>query len=495
MDIDQYRKNSEDFISKLEKEYYLHFSGIKEDVNFSAIYDEYDFLFSLDNVEYLKTLKETSSGEQRKKTSYLLKFCVEGYLQGKVKSLFDQICADEANAKVEVDGKEVSYRYSEVILSNEANKEKRDLIDDRRNEIVEKLFNRNLVRYWEELHLQAENLGFSSYVELFSYLKDEDFLRLKEDMEMLLEATQDMYEEHFGSFLEKELGIKLEDSRRSDFSFLRRAKKYDSFFKKGCLIDLFRETLLGMGIDLGKQPNIHLDIEEREKKSPRAFCSTVKVPQEIYLVVMPIGGQDDYEAMFHEGGHAEHFGCTSPRLDFEYRYLGDNALTEGYAFCFEHLMQDRSWLVDVVGFDPDDAKGFIYFSNIVKLWFLRRYAAKLKYELILHSEKEVFGKEGAYQEILSQANLMKYPWETYLKDVDEGFYCTNYLRAWIFEAQLKNYILEEFDYTWYKKKKTGDFLRELWSYGQKYTPEELLREIGFKGLQIEYLINSLAFKK
>lgn len=491
MDIDQYRKDSEEFISKVEKEYYLHFSGRKKNINLSRIYDEYSFLFSLENIRYFKALKERSTGEEEKKTSYLLKFCTEGYLQKKVKSLYDRIATDEAKTRIKIDGEEVPYRYSEVILTNEANKEKRDLIDDRRNEVVAKLFNQNLIKYWEDLHLEAKSLGFSSYKELFSYLKEEDFYQLQSDMEKLLAQTQSTYEEYFSSLVRTELGIKLRDSRRSDFVFLKRAKKYDSFFNKAYLLELFKETLSGMGIDVESQSNIYLDVEERESKTSRAFCSPVKVPYEIYLVVMPSGGQDDYESMFHEGGHAEHFGNTNPDLDFEYKYLGDNAVTEGYAFCFEHLMQNKNWLVDLVRVSPEDAEEFIYFSSLLKLWFLRRYAAKLKYELILHSNTQVSDKDKTYQEILTQANLMKYPSETYLKDVDEGFYCTSYIRAWIFEAQLKQYMLEKFDYSWYKKKKAGDFLRELWSYGQKYTPEEILAELGFEKLEVDYLIEPL----
>ena len=86
---------------------------------------------------------------------------------------------------------------------------------------------------------------------------------------------------------------------------------------------------------------------------------------------------------------------------------------------------------------------------------------------------------------------MEWPSENYLKDVDEAFYCTNYIRAWIFEAQLNDYMLNNFGYLWYKKKKAGDFLRELWSYGQKYSVQEILSQLGYKDLNINYLTEQL----
>jgi hypothetical protein len=491
MDLEVYRKESEKFLSELDKEYYLHFSGQKDSLNIAEIYSKHEDLFSLENFEVLKGLKEKSSGEENKRYSYLLRFCGEGLIEQQVKELIDEIGEDEAKATIDVDNKEVSFRYSEVLLSNEKDKNKRDLIDDRRNSKVETNFNPKLYEYWSALHEYSKELGFSGYKELFSFLKEENFDDLSISMEKLLEQTEEIYENHFKKLLLKETGIELSNSRRSDFAFLRRASRYDKFFRKEILVDLFRDTLESMGIILDRQSNIILDVEERKNKSPRAFCCTVKVPDEIYLVVMPKGGQDDFEAMFHEGGHAEHFGNTRPTLDFEYRFLGDHAITEGYAFTLEHLMQNRQWLMYFLKMSSEDAADFIYFSNILKLWFCRRYAGKLKYELILHNGSSIAGKDELYRNILTSCSLMQYSKSDYLKDVDEAFYCTNYIRAWIFEAQLKDYMHKKFGYDWFNKKRAGDFLREIWSYGQKYNPVEILKQIDYKDLDISHLINSM----
>jgi hypothetical protein len=491
MDITKYRKDSELFLSEIEKEYYLHFSGQKDSLNLSPIYDRYRYLFERDCIDYIKGIKDKSTREIRKKATYLLKFCTEGYMERQVKELVDRIAEEEAQAKINIEGIEVPFRYSEIMLTNEPDRAKRRAIESKRNEKIAESFNDILYKYWDALHSQARDLGFSSYRELFSYLKQQDFIDLKIEMEKLLEQTCDLYQKHFGKLLERELGMSLKDSIRSDFAFIKRAKKYDRFFKKDILVPVFMGTLSGMGIDFSRHDNIHLDLEEREKKSPRAFCSAPKIPEEIYLVVMPGGGQDDFEAMFHEGGHSLHFGSTNPKLDFEYRCLGDNTVTEGYAFCMEQLMQNRKWLVDFLGMSPDEAGEFVYFSSLIKLWFCRRYAGKLKYELILHNGSPIEDKESIYRQILSSVNLMEYPEETYLKDVDEGFYCTNYIRAWIFQSQLEEYIYRKFGRGWYKKKEAGSFLRELWYYGQKYSAEEILSQLGFDKMDIDCLINSL----
>ena len=76
------------------------------------------------------------------------------------------------------------------------------------------------------------------------------------------------------------------------------------------------------------------DIESRPNKSPRAFCAPVRVPGEVYLVIAPVGGRDDYATLFHEGGHTEHSASVAPELPFEFRCLGDNSISETYAFLF-----------------------------------------------------------------------------------------------------------------------------------------------------------------
>ncbi len=492
MNIEEYRKDAQYFLSEIDKEYYLHFSGQKDDLNVAGIYDRYRSLFSYDNFKDIKNLVDGSTGEDSKRFTYLLKFCTEGLIENSVKELVDEIGEVEAKTTVKIEGKDISFRFSEVLLANEGDKPKRDAIDDIRNSAVDRVFNPRLKKYWTALHSEVKKLGFDSYQQLFSFLKQQDFKELENQMDRLVVETQELYEQHFGNLLLSEMGLKLEISRRSDFAFLRRAKKFDRFFKKEMLVDVFRDTLLSMGIDLDRQTNIILDVEERKNKSPRAFCSTVRVPEEIYLVVMPKGGQDDYEAMFHEGGHSEHFANADPALEFEFKFLGDNSVTEGYAFSLEHLIANSNWLMHFLRMSPEDARAFTYFSNLSKLWFCRRYAGKLKYELILHDGGKVDGKGEIYEQILGGTNMMSYSGTDYLKDVDDGFYCTNYIRAWIFEGQLKDYMHRKFGYSWFKEKKAGDFLREIWSYGQKYDPVEVLIQLGFKDLDINYLIDSLS---
>ena len=90
-----------------------------------------------------------------------------------------------------------------------------------------------------------------------------------------------------------------------------------------------------------------------------------------------------------------------------------------------------------------------------------------------------------YVELLSDA-LKVTPSDTdYLADIDDGFYASQYLRAWAFEAQLRAYLREKFGTAWFTRRDAGSLLRELWEEGQKPTADEILQEVTGASIELE----------
>ena len=146
--------------------------------------------------------------------------------------------------------------------------------------------------------------------------------------------------------LRERVGIGLAEAERYDVRRFFRGSSWDEAFPADRMVPALRGTLSNLGIDLDAQDNVHLDVEERPTKSPRAFCAPIEIPGKVMLVIQPQGGPDDWYALFHEAGHTEHFAFTSPNLKMEEKRLGDNAVTEGWAMLFDHLIDDRAWLVE-----------------------------------------------------------------------------------------------------------------------------------------------------
>ena len=99
-------------------------------------------------------------------------------------------------------------------------------------------------------------------------------------------------------------------------------------------------------------------------------------------MLTPVGGREDFSVLMHEGGHTEHAAHVDPGLPFEFRCLGDNAITECFAFLLQHLVESPSWLQARLGIE--EADDLVAYARANRLVYLRRYAAKLAYELELH---------------------------------------------------------------------------------------------------------------
>jgi hypothetical protein len=82
-----------------------------------------------------------------------------------------------------------------------------------------------------------------------------------------------------------------------------------------------------------------------------------------------------------------------------------------------------------------------------------------------------------YSKLVSEAVGVEWPRVTYLSDVDPGFYVANYLRAWAFEAHLRETLRARYGPDWFAHPEAGDLLRSLWREGQRLGADELLREV------------------
>jgi hypothetical protein len=129
----------------------------------------------------------------------------------------------------------------------------------------------------------------------------------------------------------------------------------------------------------------------------------------------------------------------------------------------------------------------VYFN---KLYMLRRYSAKLKYEIELHRGNLEKGGE-LYAKNLEAALKLRHPPHYYLTDLDDGFYSSQYLRAWLFEAMLRRTLKEKFGEEWYRKRESGKFLKGLWALGEKFTVDELAEKIGWKGLDTKPVVDEI----
>ena len=152
MDVDDYRSEAEEFLTALDREYYEHFAGLKDDFEIEAIYARHARLFSRETVEALR------EGDSR----VLLKFAAEGYVEQAVKELAAELARVEASAEIEVGGETYPYRQAAVVQANEPDPARRRALEDARNEIVATRLNPLLREMFDRSRELVRELGWPS---------------------------------------------------------------------------------------------------------------------------------------------------------------------------------------------------------------------------------------------------------------------------------------------------------------------------------------------
>jgi hypothetical protein len=469
-EIDAFRDRGDRFIADLDEEYYLHFAGLKETLDVEQVYERYEELTRL----------ETAQGMKGAPTE-LWRFACEGFLGNLTRAHQEQLAKAEAELEATVDGKTIPYRMLRVEMSNEPDRAARQRIEEVRVRLLDEHLNPVYLEAAEIDRAAVRQLGAPNYYELYEGF-DFHLASVAQECRALLQETEKLWEREGDRLFRARLGIGLGDARPWDVPRLFRAPELDTMYPSDRMLPALESTLNDLGFDLHSQENVHLDLELRPSKSPRAFCAPIEVPGKVMLVIQPIGGKDDWEALFHEAGHTEHYANTSAELPMEARRLGDMAVTEGWAMLLQHLVTDSAWLnrrLDVPRVDQ-----LAHDGAVSLLYFVRRYSAKLLYEIEYFQSDDVKSMQGRYSELLSDALKLPVNSESYLDDIDGSFYVTGYLRSWAFEAQLREFLRSEFGNEWFARGETGELLRELWSLGQGPTADELLRDVTGANLEM-----------
>ncbi len=473
-DVDAFRERGDAFTRDLLQEYYAHFAGLKETLDVERVYEEYEDLTTLETAQRL----EGAPVE-------LWRFACEGFLGNLTRSHQARAAQVEAELQATVDGETIPYRMLRVAIANEGDRDRRERLERERVRLLDENLN--------PVYLEADaidrdavrRLEAPNYYELykrFGFRLDE----LADECRALLDDTEQLWEREGDKLFRARLGVPLAEAGPWDVPRLFRAPELDRLYPSDRMVPALEATLADLGIDLRTQQNVELDLEARPSKSPRAFCAPIEVPGRVVLVIQPIGGKDDWEALFHEAGHTEHYAWTSESLSMEGKRLGDNAVSEGWAMLMQHLVTEPAWLnrrLDVPRVDELARDGAISL-----LYFVRRYSSKLLYEIEFFQADDPKTMRGRYAELLSDALKIPVNPESYLDDIDGGFYVTGYLRSLAFEAQLREFLRGELGNEWFARRDAGDLLRELWSLGQEPTADELLKDVSGQTLEMASVV-------
>ncbi len=475
-----YEARAEAFSAETTEEQYLNYSGQKDDLALAPIYARHEALFSAESIDGLQDLIDEPESDAGRQARLLLQFSTDGHLERSVAELTEEIAAVEARATLAWQGQPIGYRAAPVLIAELPDRAERNALDAVYQDAVEEI---NPLRGERvaRLHEAATRFGDADYAALYSRIKGIAFDSLSISLQEFLAMSETVYFAALRRYLAR-IDIEQGDASRADLAHVLRAQIFDPLFPANRLAPVVTETLRGIGIDIARQPNVTLDLQPRPNKTPPAWCVAVRVPGDVRLSVRPTGGDNDYAALLHEAGHLEHYAHVDAELPVAMRYLGDNSLTEAYAFLLEYLMHEPAWLSEHLGVMESETLVYLDFAAFRKLYQLRRYVAKLLYELRLHRGLDLGLARAYYAGVLSFLVGVRYPESAYLADLDDGLYAGQYLRAWMLEGSISTALRTLFGPTWWRTPAAGEHLRERWRQGQRWTAEEVVASLGYDGL-------------
>jgi hypothetical protein len=489
--LSEYRQRFSEFHTNLNREDFLCRAGIKETREEDYIYSEYSELFELSVVSDLRAkLQETPDHREteRKSIAQLIAFAIEGHSLKSVRDLGEEIDRYESGAQIDWAGKKIRLRLAAGTLAAESDAVRRRDLYARCADIFDGAQDLRRERL-EKLAENARAFGYENRVVMHRELRGIDCEALADKTKLILARTESRYASLLSGLIAREAGVSIDDAACSDAAYLRRFERFDHFFTRERMMDVYRNLFAALGFNAEKQTNLEIDTATRPAKQSQAFCSPIRVPDEVKLSVNLTGGQANYLEFLRESGHAQHYAWTSRNIHPEFRIAGDRAVQLAWGMLFEDLMLEERWLAGSIGFI--ETAQFRSAQAVLRLMAARENAALLRYESEVYSGGLGNNPGARFVELMTDATLLRHGESEHLRAFDDPFFSAAYLRGCAFEMQLREHLKTKFGLRWWASRKAGEMLIDLWNTGQRHRVEELASIIGLGELDFDWLANEL----
>jgi len=541
-----------DFIAELKKgfqrsgtefarAYYLFATArLSKAYNSQEIHDRYPVLGSKETIDRLQTILKAETlvarqgNPQDSEVHHLFVSAIEKYLDGRLAKENDEfenelnllkVSVSELNLK---DDKgelitELLYEDTPGYLKKIPDAESRQALYDLKSKVYQDTLSGKFIDLLRQENTLMSELGHPDVRDFHAWASGHNFPQLGEQAERLLQETQSLYTERMSAHYHARTGRDFKtQATRADISYTLHGPSDDmaginASFSQENMVPLAQKTFDRLGLrfselaqpvdfqsmdeynkdvvektDNAKTPvqRILLDIARREGKPSRAYVYPATIPSEVYLSVKPEGGLDDYLSFFHEAGHAQHFAYENPENGYVKNQMGNNTSTESYAYLFQNLFLNRHWLEHEAGLSAEDARKVVRKRALEDLYMLRRYSAKMIFELGLFENVNdpaytIDGQGDRYAELLTRGCGFRYNAGGWTSDVDARFYVADYFTAWSLEAQLRQTLCTKFGSSsveegedWYLNPAAGAFLMMLWKQGN-ISQLSLAKQLGY----------------
>ena len=452
--------------------------GFPSALGIGELLESRPLLIKQKTVDFLRRMFDNASNEDlRDKSGRALFACMDLAIEQRTASLGDMLRFYMEHGRMNIQDEKIPALQVIPWLQKQKSFEKRELMRSDCTIFFKKIINPILLGMTDlTMRTVKEKFGYDNYAQYCEDKKQISFDDWSTKAHTFLQETESVYMTQMGAWVEQSLDSSFRNINRYHALRLLNIDQYDEFFEQSRFRELVEKTLEHLGLNLFKDQNVVFELENSPLKNFDALCVGIEVPGEIHVIMKPVGGLLDLEALLHETGHAVFLRNVSPDVALEYRrFYRSSSLDETFAFLFMELAENPSWLTSVAGLSAADADNLSSKCRIKRLCLIRRYIGKFLAEK-QYFEKQDLKDSGFYSRGMEEATGFEHEPEGYLIDMESDFYSLDYVMAWSGASILVRTLTDLFGESWFSRRDAGTFLREIASTGRKPSLQEVVEK-------------------
>ncbi len=400
---------------------------------------------------------------------------VDHFLRVRVEPLQAMLTSWMEGARAQVNGEQVPFNRVITWCQDTGDNEARRLLTREVRTLCRFLAPLSHATWQALLSLIREDLGFSGYIAFCERKRRIRLGRAGELASAFLDSDRIAHLEMIDHLLRQVTGLPLAQATRFDAIYLLGMRYLDHCFPPDLKTDTILKFYEKTGFSRIAGPG--LTIHHVGRPGHQSYCMPVAIPGEIHIVVGPLRGWLDLEALCHELGHALSFLYTDGNLSpLQTEFFPSSGLSEAFAFLFQKAAMSAEFLEEVIGLDSGSAATVAEVHLVKWITLARRYAAKLRIELENFRQHRLRRGEPLYARTMQRETGFRYDAETYLFDLMPDFYTLDYFQGFLAAAILDDHLRRITGDRWFRRPDAAKLLKSWWREGNRRNVENFLEE-------------------